>query len=386
MDSTRQRPWSTNESCLLDCSISDLYCIDDNNHLLFFSTCYIHIFSILMRRFLIKFLLLFAIINCYFAWYALSVYPNLCGEMDRLGQIPFGPNYANKLDSIYAHPNNKVFSVNIMVDDTISSNIFTIGDSFSDQGVMGYQQFLGELLEKDIVNIYRSGISPEGFFVELLNSNYFPRDSWVIVESVERIMVERLRNLNLNATLSLPVFQEFSSEKGSGKMDLLQGALAKLRIMIGYKNPIRQYSTSVDLFSHPNIHNKLFLFDSPWDSYEFGKDGDFVFRYIDKDAFSNAYNNLLEMKDLADSKGVKLIYLIAADKYEVYEPFIMEDHPYNPTLDKCPQEAWLINTKPVFQKYAFEGVKDIYRINDTHWSPIGAKIVAEEIVKRMNSL
>ena len=71
------------------------------------------------------------------------------------------------------------------------------------------------------------------------------------------------------------------------------------------------------------------------------------------------------------------MYLIVGDKYDVYEPFIIDKHPHNPTLDNCPEEPWVINTKPMLQENARKGVKDIFRINDTHWSPIGAKLVAD---------
>ena len=35
------------------------------------------------------------------------------------------------------------------------------------------------------------------------------------------------------------------------------------------------------------------------------------------------------------------------------------------------------------QEQAYAGVKDLYYINDTHWTPAGAKIVADEIFRRL---
>lgn len=330
-----------------------------------------------MKVFVLKFLVLFSLIIGYFTWYRIAVYPNICGELDVLGQIPFGPEYKERLDSIYPHGEK------LVVDETSFSSsyrITTIGDSFSGQGILGYQQFLGEIEGDTIQNIKGEG-TPEQTFITLLNSDAIPKGTCVIVESVERSMIKRLCNLDFTAKFD--GITNRPSSVDNDKMTPLEGAMSKLRIVLGYKNPIRRYNTTEDLFTHKKRHNQLYLFDSPWESYKFGIDGDFVFRYLSEKDFEDAYVNLMKIKQKADEKDVNLIYLIAADKYEVYEPFVMEKHPHNPTLDKCPKEFWLINTKPLLQELALDGVKDVYRIDDTHWSPIGAKIVAEEIARRL---
>lgn len=365
-------------------SVFDICRDNPNDCLFFFTTCNICVFSVLMRKFLYKFLIFYAIVFGYIYWYSIWIYPNISGELGVLGQIPFGNEYDQKLDSIFHHSN--CYFYNVSEGDTLSSNIFTIGDSFSNRKVgHAYQQFLGEILEQNINNI-RPTCSPEQFFVKLLNNNYFPIGSIVIVESVERSMIERLCLLDFSDSDLPRLNNSIRNKKNNDKMSLLEGAAAKIRVLIGYKNPVRRYDTSIDLFSHPTIHNKIFLFDAPWENYEFGVDGDFVFRYLSEESFGLAYDNLLELRKFSEAKGVHFIYLIAADKYEVYEPFIIDEHPYNSSLDKCPREDWVINTKPVLSEAAGLGVKDIYRINDTHWSPTGAKLVAEELAIRLNHI
>ena len=44
------------------------------------------------------------------------------------------------------------------------------------------------------------------------------------------------------------------------------------------------------------------------------------------------------------------------------------------------------SNKYVLTEAAENGVNDIYWADDSHWSPIGAKIVAEEIARRVDSL
>ena len=81
---------------------------------------------------------------------------------------------------------------------------------------------------------------------------------------------------------------------------------------------------------------------------------------------------------------------MAADKYDVYQEFAVENRfPVKTLLDDfaCHESnPYFVNTKTVLVEKARQGVKDLYYADDTHWSPIGAKIVAEEIAKRMDSL
>ena len=339
-----------------------------------------------MKRFLLKFIVLFILLDGYIAWYAITVYPNLCGEMDNLGQIPFGSEYTLRMDSVY--PINDIFIQNIyadQIDSTPAKAIYTIGDSFSAQDKLGYQQFLGESLGDTIYNIlHHFEISAEDLFCQLINSGLISPGSTVIVESVERSMIKRLCEIKLDGQLSQEPPQRITN--GNGKMDLLNGAASKIRMTLGYKNPIVRYKTSIDLFSHSTIHNELYIFNSKWDSYEYGQDGDLLFQNIDSQAYDIAFSNLYRLKELAHAKNIRFMYLIAADKYDVYEPFINKKHPRNPTLDNCPDEPWVVNTKPILQEKAHQGIKDIYRINDTHWSPIGAKLVANYLKKKYDNL
>ena len=78
--------------------------------------------------------------------------------------------------------------------------------------------------------------------------------------------------------------------------------------------------------------------------------------------------------------------MIAVDKYDVYEPFIVGKHKKNHLLEYFPSNDSIINTKEVLLPYIQSGVKDVYRIDDTHWSPIGSKIIGEEMAKRIRIL
>ena len=81
---------------------------------------------------------------------------------------------------------------------------------------------------------------------------------------------------------------------------------------------------------------------------------------------------------------------MAADKYDVYQEFVIGNkYPEKRALEafaKYDDNPYFVNTKDILLKKARQGVTDLYYADDTHWSPIGAKIVAEEIARRIDSL
>jgi hypothetical protein len=77
-----------------------------------------------------------------------------------------------------------------------------------------------------------------------------------------------------------------------------------------------------------------------------------------------------------------MIFLIAADKYDVYRPFLNDDSlPVDNTTSRLSQipDVCIIDTKPILQSMVQQGIKDVYRINDTHWSYKANEVVARKI-------
>lgn len=330
-----------------------------------------------MKRFCIKFFLLFIIIDGFVGVHYFFVQPNLTGDMGKLGQIPFGQEYNKRIDAVCQH--KKTMVENISPQDSITSSFITIGDSFSQRKKGGYSQFLAELLHENIQNIQHDE-TPEQTLFQMLNHHQIPSQTTVILEIVERNMVNYLCWMNFEDTRRAS-FTKKNETYQPNKQRELQDALQFLKKNVGIRQPVLCYSTTQELFTHTSRHNKLYIYDSPWDH-----DGDLRFPNLtEKDIFI-AYQNLYVLHQLAESQGINLLVVIAADKYDVYEPFITTSHPKNHTLDHCPEEPWIVNTQPILQAKAWDGVKDIYYINDTHWSPVGAKIAAEEIYQRLQPI
>ena len=56
-----------------------------------------------MKRFCIKFCLLFFLIDGFIGFYHFGIQPNLTGDMGKLGQIPFGQEYMKRVNATYPH-------------------------------------------------------------------------------------------------------------------------------------------------------------------------------------------------------------------------------------------------------------------------------------------
>lgn len=326
-----------------------------------------------MKRFVIKFYAFFGIIFGLIGFYALGIKPQISGDIGMIGKIPFGQEYDERMESPYKDIPMKVRTKGI--EDVIVDSVVTIGDSFSQFERLGYSNFMANELQMVITNILKEPYSPEQTFVDMLNSRLIPRGSIVLVESVERSCIGRLNSIDFSGIVTASEIRKENEQKSN----LLDETIIWFRTRLGMKNPVRIYHTGRDLFSHSTRHNELYVYDSRWKH-----DGDLRFeKELSASDLEQAWENLYRLHEYAEEQGVTLLYMIAADKYDVYEPFIMEEHLKNPTLDACPDESWIINTKPLLQAWVQDGEQDVYSINNTHWSPKGAEIVGKEVVKRV---
>ena len=84
-----------------------------------------------------------------------------------------------------------------------------------------------------------------------------------------------------------------------------------------------------------------------------------------------------------------MIFLIAADKYDVYRPFMADNSlPIDITTDALSNifDVCVINTKWMLQEMVRNGEKDVYMVNDTHWSYKASEAVAKKLASTIDSL
>jgi hypothetical protein len=92
-------------------------------------------------------------------------------------------------------------------------------------------------------------------------------------------------------------------------------------------------------------------------------------------------------RDLSQ-KGIKLIFMPAVDKYNLYRPYIVsniyKESIFFEYLETLPKEYIFINTKKILSKELENGEKDIFFADDTHWSyKASEKIVSDKEFKKI---
>jgi hypothetical protein len=276
--------------------------------------------------------------------------PNSTGDIGYLCKIPFGKQYLLSLEKNYLSS----FRV-----DTFSFNskkkyyqIATIGDSFSQQDVYGYQNYLYLLEDEKIINFKRrndSGLSPEQMAINHLKSDNLNdlNIKIVIVESVERYFIQNLNNLCFDSIVIEP---KRPLEKGKSLLEKVT-QWVRFSIWDRNENPVKKANLNDYYFKDSKNGNKLFFY----------KD-DLAFTAVSTKEIREAKIKLIKMKELFESKGLKLIYFVAADKYNVYQSFI-ENNPYpkNKIMENFKEfdkMEFFFNSNNILYPMVQKGVKD----------------------------
>jgi hypothetical protein len=102
-----------------------------------------------------------------------------------------------------------------------------------------------------------------------------------------------------------------------------------------------------------------------------------------KESVLRMNDNMNVLADLLASRGIRLYFMPAADKYNVYSDDIV-DNPYGKSvffelLRPLPKSYTLIDTKALLAEEVSRGEPDIYYADDTHWSWKATKKIAEHI-------
>ena len=330
-----------------------------------------------MRRFLPKFCLLFVLFGGFLGYYWYHVQPNISGDLGRMGKIPFGKLYSNYHVVGYEKDYDNAVVEQVFVPDSCGVySILTIGDSFSRFHGNGYQMKLSALSRQTIGNASLTLQNPIQSFVSLMNAGFLPSGQTVVVENVERTLIDHLNGIDFESPNGF-AFLDRKRETQDDETCLL-GLFSWIRLRLGFENPVTSFSLKKACFSHPRYASTLFILNER--QYQ---DGDLFWTKYTKKDFEKARENLMRIDSLATLHGIRFYFLIAPDKYDVYEPWIKGNHADNPTLGYFEDEGWILNPKSFLRQLIEEDVKEVYMCNDTHWSEKGADLVADYIYRRM---
>ena len=87
-------------------------------------------------------------------------------------------------------------------------------------------------------------------------------------------------------------------------------------------------------------------------------------------------------------KNIQLIFMPAVNKYDLYSSFIVNNkYPMDQFFDRIrtlQKDYIFIDTKDILLKQLDKGEKDIYYIDDTHWSYKSSDVVTDDIISKLN--
>lgn len=317
--------------------------------------------------------------------FTFKYYDDKSGDIKRVGYL-FNdfPDYRENFNEYRLF--EKKFDDFSECDSSKHYDVLTIGDSFSEQGINGYQNFLAKNSNLEILHLERKfHRNPVQMLFALANGDFFERVKvkFVVLEIVERHFIENCLNTKEDSTLNMldlnPRFEEDVLFKTDG---LLSNRIFKFPYFVFFRNFIKESELS-----------KVYEFETKIRKFSVDSNQLFVYRIdIDKLNYNNSFDKLHDsnkilqkLHQLLMSKGVQLMVLPAPNKFSFYYSDIefnskFEEPLFFKNFSMLNTSYKILLLNPDFIKGNFD-YKDFYYFDDSHWSPKGAEIVSKELRK-----
>lgn len=336
----------------------------------------------MMKKFLLKlsytvfpvFLFLFGVV----VYLSLYVTPKLAGDLGRLAYIPFGFEYDTMIDSRMMK--ELLFTTINQTEDlkNINADVLTVGDSFSQQGRGGYQNYLpGKGIS--VVNCNRELYeNPLQYAYNLLDAGIIDSTNFkvMVVEIGERDIEYRFQTFDI-AKKEKPAPP--TDEGRSNSWSLLR-ARDYLMYNYGGKSPVYVADLNKDYFESSEPRKLYFYFNDITNGVSLSD--------ASQTRIKDIYNLFLAK---AEVRGLKIVLMVPVDKYDLYQKYIV-DNPYPLKSYNEEIRSLLGDTPNVFlTKYCLtpltdQGEKDVFIFTNTHWSYKAAEAVGIELSKRVKLL
>lgn len=346
-----------------------------------------------MRKFLIK--ISYTVLPVWLFFVGMATYlwiiNDNSGDLMRLGLINEGSTYT---DSIRETALPGIYPVglndhNLLRKDTCA--ILVVGDSFSHGGGIGrrgdYVNYLQHDSGREVTVMYPdlSTENPIQMAYDLMNLGYVDSTNVknLVVQEGERYLVNR-HNVLVTTNTEMPKMHliDKPGDTNANANQQTTGPLMRVKDFFFYRffgaNPIYTEQLDRDLFTGGDPRKLYFFFE------------DVEMGYNVTPALQQKVIDGFDMLiDMANEKGVNLIILIACDKYDIYQDFIIDNsYPRKTLVDDVqrwtqPNQEYFVYAKPLLLPLIEQGVRDVFLYNDTHWSPASSRIIADAIIKKL---
>jgi len=344
-----------------------------------------------MRKFIVKsiiflspFVILYILIPCFYS----AEYDQ--GDIYRMGYYQKDDHYRTQFQNEFHRP---VYYTNMSSIDTCIESKYTVlllGDSFSEWRGFNFQNYLAK--DDTISTLYYDiGGNPVEILYALINGNFFDEISidYVVLQSVERDFLTRA-DLNPNSRMTLNEIRQTvktikKQPDGFRKNIPLDNSVVKFPginairlIKKGRTAAVYQFEATKPVFSSKH-GNRILIYEM--DVYHLPRNSDTT-------AIVKLNDVLNRLSELVSEKGSRLIVLPAPDKYSIYYDYIEDREKYpQPVfcniLKSLEKQYIYIDSDDILKKAVSSGTKDVYFADDTHWSPVGAKLIAEAVKSKM---
>ncbi|WP_343680111.1 alginate O-acetyltransferase AlgX-related protein [Chryseobacterium arthrosphaerae] len=307
-------------------------------------------------------------------------------DLLRLGFLPaLDKNYHEKLAS--SEPTVKFTQLSESKEKTYE--ILTIGDSFSEQGKSGYQNGLAHDFSLLHIDRFISNNQIQTL-IELCNGNFFDtyKVQYVILQGVERNLIRDIQNIDNTSKIDIRQIDSIIINHNRQPLQDEYSFFSRTTLRFPYST--LKYFTDKNYLANGQVYNVELktgsLFSNHCSKLLFYHD----------DLNNTIQNNLPEntvklnriLNELArklKEKNITLLFLPSPDKYDLYYDYITDKHNFTKPVffdnfGKLDKEYIYINSKEILTK-ELDRKKDIYYFDDTHWSPIAAQLMAQEIKK-----
>jgi hypothetical protein len=274
-------------------------------------------------------------------------------------------------------------------------DLLTLGDSFSNGSAGGlnryYQDYISTYLNWNILNInkYRQ-VNEIETIITLLNSGILKKMKvkYVLYESTQRKIVDRLTtNINYSSNdteKNIINYYKFGVKRKNvislpNISFINNGNFKFLLFKFLYNFSDNAYISKVYIGT---LDRKLFT-TRPYKQFLFYKH---ELKSISKNTKQNleiANNTLNKLAKKLKEQNIKLIFMPAVSKYDLYSKLMINNkYPKDPFFDifrKLKKDYIFIDTKDILLKELEKDEKDIFYIDDTHWSYKASDTIAKHL-------
>lgn len=351
-----------------------------------------------MRKFLTK--ISYTVLPVWLILVGMAIYlwaiDDNSGDLMRLGLINTGAEYTDSmretaLPGIYPIGEN---NDSLLREDTCE--VLVIGDSFSHGGGIGrrgdYVNYIAHDGKRQVIVLYPDfpTENPLQTAYDLLNLGIIDSTNVknLVVQEGERYLGDRHQKfVTTNTKMKSPMaaISGGAANLGGGNTGAdpsTTGPLLRVKDFVFYRllgaDPIHKVELDRDLFTCDEPHKLYFYFED----VEMG----FDITPQKQQAIVDGFEAVIAK---AQEKGVNLVFLIACDKYDLYQDFIIDNtYPPKTLADDVerwmsPRQEYFVYAKPLLLPLIKQGKKDVFLFNDTHWSPASSRVIAAEIIKKL---